>query len=628
MAPQVLAGKYELREEIASGGMGIIYKAFDHKLHDTVVIKLVHTHLSSDPSFAERFLREARAMAKLRQHENIVKIYAVEEEAKTQFLVMEYCPGSNLRSMIRKETPLPARNVVHIAQQLASALAYAHAEGVIHRDIKPANVLFDKRGKVKLTDFGISAALDEARITRPREVIGTPEYMSPEQARGLELDGRSDLYSLGVVMYEMLTGKTPYGESSGTSIFCRLAHDREELILQFPSHVSTMLQDVVRDLLRRNPDDRISDAEALASQLHEILYTLPQASLPTAPRDLESTIVLPMPSQQPEEPTRPISTDPGTVVIPPTSPQHKQPGTPAAQPSDRRPVPPPPQKQPTYIVPESPLPPPPAPPSSSAKSLVYGGLILVVALVGVVWYLGSQSNNPTPVISTPDTNGSSPLPSEQKAAQLKEKLKILEATLSDSERLVRTISNQLEKEQLTANCPNLKTGLLETYEKYENTLREVIRVRLELKQEAVSPISRPSLLDLVCDDLKPSSPPPKPSPEPPASPHVAKTFPDNQLVSLVEQFKQAYERRDLKTLHSLSRMNEARERNLETMFRNYATLKLSIAGITPENNGATALVVIDTATTPSGETIDLPPIAKNIKLHIPRQGEVWDKIVW
>ncbi|MEQ1845343.1 MAG: serine/threonine-protein kinase, partial [Nitrospira sp.] len=252
MAPQVFAGKYVVQEEIARGGMGVLYKALDRTIDRIVAIKLVHAHLSDDPSFAQRFLREARAMGRL-QHKNIVTIYAVEEERGTQFLVMEYCQGKNLRENIRQQTTLPARDVLNLAQQLASALAYAHTQGVIHRDLKPANVLVDSKGTAKLTDFGIAAAMDEAALTSAGQVIGTPEYMSPEQARGGKIDGRSDLYSLGIVMYEMLTGQTPYAKSSGTSILGKLAYDREELALQFPAHLPSLIQGVVRDLLRRNP---------------------------------------------------------------------------------------------------------------------------------------------------------------------------------------------------------------------------------------------------------------------------------------------------------------------------------------------------------------------------------------
>src|SRR6185312_14108776 len=194
MAPQLIAGKYDIQEDIASVGMGVLYREFYACAGRVVAIKRIHPHLSGDSSFVERFLREARTMARL-QHEHIVTLYAVEEEQQTYILVMEFCPGSNLRAMIRKQSHLPVREVVHLARQLALALGYAHSQMIIHRDIKPANVLLDKHGKAKLTDFGIAAALDEARITRPKEVIGTPEYMSPEQARGRDVDSRSDLYS-------------------------------------------------------------------------------------------------------------------------------------------------------------------------------------------------------------------------------------------------------------------------------------------------------------------------------------------------------------------------------------------------------------------------------------------------
>jgi serine/threonine protein kinase len=276
MAPQILAGKYELQEEIARGGMGVIYKALDRTLNRIVAIKCIHAHLSGDPSFSDRFLHEARAMARI-QHDNIVTIFAVEEEAGTQFLVMEFFGPTNLRTLIRQSHRLPLREVVRIGEQLASALAYAHGQGIIHRDIKPANVLIDKRGKAKLTDFGIAAALDEASITSTGQVIGTPEYMSPEQARGVKVDGRSDLYSLGIMLYEMVSGKPPYTDASKTAILRKLVFEQHELSLQFPADVPSTLQGVIQDLLRRNPDDRIADAGRLASQLHSILSLLPQS---------------------------------------------------------------------------------------------------------------------------------------------------------------------------------------------------------------------------------------------------------------------------------------------------------------------------------------------------------------
>lgn len=704
MVPQVLAGKYELQEEIARGGMGVIYKAFDLKLHGIVAIKLVHAHLSNDPSFAERFLREARAMTRLRQHENIVKIYAVEEEQRTQFLVMEYCPGRNLRAVIRSQSPLPVREAVHLIQQVASALAYAHAQGVIHRDIKPANVLVDQQGKAKLTDFGIAAALDEAALTSVGQVVGTPEYMSPEQARGHKLDGRADLYSLGIVMYEMLTGKTPYSESTGTVLLGKLAHDRDELPLQFSSHVPALVQGVVRDLLRRNPDDRIPDADRLASQLHEILHTLPQAPMTTAPEKPDSTIVSTTRPTQTKEPSRFTSPSATTVIAPLTrGDDQKAPAfteVPAIHADSRRSpwaddkttlLPSPPQTAPTYKVPQPTVYPPPlAPTSSPIKSLIVGGILLVVALVGLVSYLGSRPGNRIvtviPTMPQPDTSPPSAPPSEdQKIALREQQLKDHEETLSKLEILVRHELDPFQFGKQATDCSELKALATDTYGKYEDELRKVNRLRHELEREPISPITRPAQLDMVCPSRKspsmahkptpvppppavmakppseptPSSPTskpelstpkteihtgsgpitsgsiPEPKPEPKSEPpphtapaQMSKSFPDAQLRSLLDQFTQAYERRDLDALRSISHMDEARQRNVETMFHNYKTFTLSIASISSQETGAAAVIVIDTAISSAGEVVDLSPIAKKITLRISRQGETWDKIEW
>lgn len=667
MAPQVFAGKYVVQEEIARGGMGVIYKALDRTLNRIVAIKLVHTHLSGDPSFAERFLREARAMARL-QHKNIVTIYAVEEERGTQFLVMEFCQGKNLRENIRKQTALPAREVLHLAQQLASALAYAHTQGVIHRDIKPANVLVDHKGTAKLTDFGIAAALDEAALTSAGQVIGTPEYMSPEQARGGKLDGRSDLYSLGIVMYEMLTGRTPYAESSGTSILAKLAYDREELALQFPSQLPSLIQGVIRDLLRRNPDDRISDADTLASQLHELLYTLPQGAVTSAPDESEQTQLAPSPRPHTEGHTRPFLgiADP---IIPPPPPQTPPPyrftppvlqRTPAdedhtiALPTLHRT-----RQKPSRPEPIRPSPPEvvtPAPTRPVGVILAAGIVLIGLTGIGLISYFPSQpesSSSGTKPIET------SPTTTQQPNDRRRDLLPLREEHRARLEGMLRDASAQLEAGLTKADCPSLKTLLTETYDKYEHATREVNALRQELGEESATAI-RPSVLDLNCERTKPHSiatgpktpaPPPvrtengrsellQPTPPPQAlqlpeknepaasASHAPPSFPDKPLEVLLDRFQLAYERQDLAELQAISRMNEGRQRNVEEMFRTYKTLRLSRATVKQEDAGASAVLLIETAITTSGEPVDLTPIARKITLHIARQGDTWDKIVW
>ena len=422
MPPQIFSGKYIVQEEIARGGMGVIYKALDRTLNRIVAIKRIHAHLSGDPSFSERFLREARAMARI-QHDNIVTIFAVEEDEGTQFLVMEFFGPTNLRTLIRQPHRLPAREVVRIGEQLSSALAYAHSQGIIHRDIKPANVLIDKRGKPKLTDFGIAAALDEASITSTGQVIGTPEYMSPEQARGVKVDGRSDLYSLGVMLYEMVNGKPPYGDSSKTAILGKLVFEQQELSLQFPHGTPSMLQGVIRDLLRRNPDERISDAETLANQLHEILYTLPhgQSVMPTEETDATLvTSVKPLPR---EEPTKLVSSQTqyrsepaGRTILEEKTRLLSQPPSEPRRGSEHPPLE---GLDETSLLPsQTPLSRPHNTPEQEATSsprprvssslplvpLVGGGIVLVGAALALVLYLAKEPPVPTPIHQTTTQN--------------------------------------------------------------------------------------------------------------------------------------------------------------------------------------------------------------------------------
>jgi serine/threonine-protein kinase len=331
MPEQTFFGKYLVQDEIARGGMGVVYKAIDQTLNRIVAIKVLFAHFSSDPSFTERFLREARAMARL-DHENIVRIHAVEENHGSYYLVMEYVAGTNLRAIIRDSRKLTVRDAVTTALQIANALAYAHAHDIIHRDIKPANILVNARFRAKITDFGIAAALDEASITLTGQIIGTAEYMSPEQARGGMVDHRSDLYSLGIVLYEMAVGRTPFHGVPKTAILGKLLDDRNDIPLEFPPSIPSSVKAVIEDLVRREPEYRTPDADILASQLKDCLATLPQT---IAADEGEPTIIA-----SPESghlgtsiQRTPRSVPPSTPTIAPQTPRTRPPLTPPVTPT-------------------------------------------------------------------------------------------------------------------------------------------------------------------------------------------------------------------------------------------------------------------------------------------------------
>jgi len=290
MPDLIFSGKYLVQEEIAKGGMGVIYKALDRTLNRLVAVKVIHEHYSGDSSFTERFLREARAMARL-HHENIVTIFSVEEERGSYFLVMEYFPGMDLRAKIRNRKLLSVHESVDITLQVANALVFAHAQGIVHRDIKPANILVDGRGRVKLTDFGIAAALDEASITSTGQIIGTAEYMSPEQARGAEIDGRTDLYSLGIVLHEMIVGHTPFRNIPKTAILGKLLDPQYEIPLAFSDETPATVKAIVEDLLRREPEYRTPRSPLLVTQLKECLASLPVTEI----EDASTVIAAPPP---------------------------------------------------------------------------------------------------------------------------------------------------------------------------------------------------------------------------------------------------------------------------------------------------------------------------------------------
>lgn len=299
-AGAVLGGRYTLTERIAAGGMGDVWAASDRVLARTVAVKVMRSLTTDEGSFAERFRDEARHTAGL-SHPNIAAVYDYGEDDGTAYLVMELVPGRPLSALIA-EGPIPPEQVRLILGQCALALAAAHEKGVVHRDVKPANVIITPEGKVKLTDFGIARAVDAAGHTRTGEVMGTPQYLAPEQAQGRRVTGATDLYSLGIVGHEMLTGRRPFDAGSAVATALAQISDPPPPL---PTQVTDPLRAAIEACLAKDPAQRPSSAASLAALLGMPVAGVAQASLATSVipmTDLGVTQVM----QPPVEPTLPV----------------------------------------------------------------------------------------------------------------------------------------------------------------------------------------------------------------------------------------------------------------------------------------------------------------------------------
>ena len=213
---RLLDSRYEILDVIGTGGMAVVYRALDHRLNRLVAVKILKDELSRNQEFRRRFHAESQAVAML-SHPNIVSVYDVSRSGDADYIVMELIEGITLKQYLEKKINLNWRETLHFSMQIAKALEHAHSRGIVHRDIKPHNIMTLKDGSIKVADFGI-ARVGSAQNTLTREALGSVHYISPEQAKGARVDNRSDLYSLGVVMYEMLTGRTPYDGETPVSV--------------------------------------------------------------------------------------------------------------------------------------------------------------------------------------------------------------------------------------------------------------------------------------------------------------------------------------------------------------------------------------------------------------------------
>ncbi|MEO7998798.1 MAG: serine/threonine-protein kinase [Gemmatimonadaceae bacterium] len=264
---RAVTGQYSIEREVGRGGMGVVYLGVDEQLERPVAIKTLPPHLAVDPKVRDRFLREAKTAGRL-SHPNIVPIYAAAERDAVVYFAMRYINGESLAERITRLGPLSPGEVVSLLKQLASALGYAHASGVVHRDIKTENVLLDSEtGRAMLTDFGIARVAESQSLTATGTVLGTVQYMSPEQVSGDTLDGRSDLYSLGILAFFCLCGRFPFERPTASAIVVAHVTSMPPKLCSLANGVPAALGDIVDRLLAKSPADRYENGEALRAAL-------------------------------------------------------------------------------------------------------------------------------------------------------------------------------------------------------------------------------------------------------------------------------------------------------------------------------------------------------------------------
>ena len=266
---EILAGRYELSDLIGRGGMAQVYRATDTTLGRTVAVKVLSAQFAADPSFVERFRREAQAAARL-NNPNVVNVYDSGTEGSTHYIVMEYVEGRTLAEVLAQDGRLLPERATEIAGSVCQALAFAHAAGIVHRDVKPGNIMVTNAGQVKLMDFGIARADTQETAAQTAAVLGTAAYLSPEQAQGAPMDTRTDIYSLGVVLYEMLAGRPPFTGDTAVAVAMQHVNDQPVPPSQLVNGITPDLDAVVMRALSKNPDNRYADVQAFEQDLDRV----------------------------------------------------------------------------------------------------------------------------------------------------------------------------------------------------------------------------------------------------------------------------------------------------------------------------------------------------------------------
>ncbi len=674
---RVFSDKYEVESEIARGGMGVVFKAVHTALGRGVALKVLHSQYSGDPAFVQRFLREARAMARL-DHAHIIRVFDVSEDAGSHYIVMEYFPATDLKRVILEGTELPVDRCLDIAEQIAQGLAYAHEQGIVHRDIKPGNVMMNEAGLVKIADFGIAAAADEISVTATGQVLGTPEYMSPEQARGDELDGRSDLYSLGMVLYELLTGRTPFKSISKMAIVGKLLYEDAELPLDFPAKVPEPVRELVRTLLCRDPDGRVADAATLVSRLREIRAAIEMGGAEPAPAPEdpgEATLIMdrPVTDAPVQAPPAPAATGSQPAAA------RARTGSYAARSetgSERTPTP-----ADLGYAPQPPKRLPAMDPKTRTMVLAGGGGVLVLALVGFFAFSGGKSESPPAPAPTPApapiaTPAVPPAPSPEvvdHARALADQVAKLEAQADDARANAEALGADTRaadaygaaRERQTDGVDRAATGRQELdagrYDQASAALDEgqsfltaaidgftAARTQAAEKiaaekaaadrQRAADQRAEAERRRLAAEEQRRRAEEAaarrdqavaRQEPPPQVARATASGRPDIEVVGeMLAVFKSAYEHRDIETLAEVSRISNERRKFLKDIFGAYKTIEVSVSGFNLVQDEASAVVTVTRLVGNDGNAVIPSAAWRSAKLSMKKRGGEWQRIEW
>jgi serine/threonine-protein kinase len=303
MVGEVLSDRYEVEELVGTGGMSSVFRAHDRLLDRKVALKVLHQQYSEDEEYIERFRREARAVAAL-SHPNIVTVIDRGEHDGRQFIVFEYIDGENLKALIQRRGPAPVVTALELAMQIARGLSFAHQQGLVHRDVKPQNILLNGDGQAKVTDFGIARSLDvQHGMTQTGTVLGTSDYIAPEQAQGQRVDEHTDVYSLGVVVYEMLTNEVPFPGENFVAVAMRHINEEPPSIRDKRPDVSLRLEAAVQRAMAKRPEDRF---QTMADFCRELEANLAE--------EQGATVVAPAQPKRARAPRRP-GANPWPIIL-------------------------------------------------------------------------------------------------------------------------------------------------------------------------------------------------------------------------------------------------------------------------------------------------------------------------